>query len=223
MVAFPILNNSLKHKYFDTSPIFTNLEGAFYGEMTDHNLSNLSDEKLFALVKRGNELAFDALFTRHWKNLYRTVASFLSDKAAAEDIVQDIFFRLWTRRQVIETDNIAAYLFKAAKLQSYRQLRNKKITAGVLERANNLAFAYDTENQINFSQVQEHYQACLESMPEKTRLVFKMSRIENCSHQEIAEALGITVKTVEYHISNALRLLRRHMTEFISMLFFLHI
>ena len=189
----------------------------------NRELNNLSDEKLFALIKKGNELAFDVFFKRHWKNLFRTVSSFLSDKQVAEDIVQDIFVRLWARKKVIVTDNIAAYLFKAAKLQAYKQFRDRKITAGVLERASNLAFAYDTENQINFSQVQEHFQASLLSMPEKTRLVFKMSRLKNLSHKEISEELGISLKTVEYHVSLGLKHLRKHMTEFISLLLFLHI
>ncbi len=186
--------------------------------MKSEKLNKLSDEKLFALVKKGNELAFDALFGRFCEELYTTVASILSDTSAAQDIVQNLFIKVWTRREDISNDNIAGYLFKVAKQESLLRLRKNKITKGVLDRAANLAFAYDTENQINFSQAQEHLELSLKMLPEKTQEVFRLSRMGGLSNKEISEQLQISIKTVEYHISNALKHLKFNLREIISLL-----
>lgn len=186
-------------------------------------LKNLSDKKLFNLTQKGNELAFTTLFKRHWQALYRSIQAFISDSRAAEDIVQDIFSTIWSRREEIQTDDIVAYLFKAAKFQSFKYIRDKKPTQSLVEKTSNLAFAFDTEDKINFSQVKEQYESCLKTMPDKSKVVFELSRIENLSNHEISEKLQITIKTVEYHMRNALKHLRSNMTEFISALLFINL
>lgn len=185
--------------------------------MATIKLHNLSDQKLFALVKEGNDLAFDTLFSRYWEELYSTVASFLSDTSVAQDIVQNLFIKVWMRREEIKNDNIAGYLFKAAKQESLLQLRKNKISQRVLDRVTHLIFAYDTEDQVNFSQFKEHFELGLNALPEKTQEVFRMSRMEHLSNREISDQLRISIKTVEYHISNALKHLKYNLREFIPL------
>ena len=184
--------------------------------MTAAKLSNHSDEKLFELIKKGNELAFDTLYNRYWEVLYTKTASLLSDESAAQDIIQNLFIKLWIRRAEIRNDNIVGFLFKVAKQESLLHLRKGKISQRVLDHATRLSagFSNDTEEVVNFNQVNEQYESSLKSMPHKTQEVFKLSRIEKLTNQEISNHLKISVKTVEYHISNALKHLRAHLTEF---------
>ena len=186
--------------------------------MLPGNFTALTDHQLFELIKQGNEGAFDELFNRRWEEIYTTVAAILANQEAAQDIVQDLFIKVWTNREEIENTNITGFLFKIAKLESYQYLRKNKIRQQLLDQFNNLTFAHDTEDKINFSEVKKYYRESLKTMPEKTRIIFKLSRIENLSNQEISKKLDISVKTVEYHMSNALKHLRQHLADLMSIL-----
>ena len=180
-------------------------------------LHSYSDDQLFHLIKSGNESAFDVFFKRHWKNLFRTVLAFISNQQAAEDIIQELFADIWLRRAEIQTPDITAYLFKSAKLQSFKYFRDKKPTTSLLDKINNLAFAHETEDQIDFQELKELYEASLKTMPVKTAEVYKLSRVDCFTHREIANQLQISSKTVEYHISCALKHIRAHITEYTTL------
>jgi len=183
--------------------------------------SQMTDESLFSLIRKDNHLAFDQIFIRHWEKLFRTVYTILEDEETARDTVQDLFAKLWLKRGEIKIENVSGYLFQAIKFQAFQHLRQKKIDKKILGRVEKIAFGLTTEEAVNFNEVNEEYQKAVDSLPERSQEIFKLSRMDNLSNQDISKRLDISIKTVEYHISIALKQLRSRMTEFISVVLFL--
>lgn len=191
--------------------------------MKSSNFSALSDEQLLLLLKQSNEFAFDEIFRRYWHGLFRTASSILRDNEIARDMVQEIFTQCWLKRKELEIKKLSAYLYQATKLKCFEQLRKDKICQEVINRFDNLTFANDTEERIHLNELKECFEKSLNEMPEKSLQVFKLSRIENLTNQEIAAQLNISVKTVEYHMTNALKHLKLSLTDYfiiILILFF---
>lgn len=184
-------------------------------------VKNATDHQLFELIQKDQEPAFDELYNRYWEQLFATIFSLTSEKAAAQDITQEIFIKLWLKRKHIENQNIVGYLFKIGKLEAYQHLRRHKISEKILAQVELIAFSIDTEDKVNFAMAQEQYSKCLEQLPTKTKEIFKLSREEHLTYQEISEQLGISVKAVEYHMANALRHFRLHFSEFMTALILL--
>ena len=182
------------------------------------DIGQISEKELIDGIKESNEQAFNELYSRFWYPLFRTSYSIIRDEELARDVIQDIFTQLWIRRSELEIQNIKAYLKQSTKLKCFEFLRRKNIDTEVLDRFKQVAFTYNTELEISFQEVKKHYEESLSSIPEKSQTVFKLSRIENLSNKEIASKLNISHKTVEYHISNALKHLRLALTDFLAII-----
>ena len=176
--------------------------------MQNSNLHKFTDHKLLRLLKKDNRFAFNEIYNRYWSELYYTVFEMLKDKAIAGDIVQDVMVSLWIRRKHLEVDTLSSYLFRAIKLKTFQHLRNGKTAQYHLERMESIRFANTTEDHLDFSELREALNNSLAQLPEKCRQVFELSRFEQLSHQEIAQKLGISQKTVANHINRALKQLR---------------
>jgi RNA polymerase sigma-70 factor (ECF subfamily) len=144
--------------------------------------------------------------------LCRTAVRFTRDEAAAEDLVQDTFASLWTKRSRISTspNSVAAYLRTAVRNRSLNYLRDRKRIpvddADPTGEASHAGPRPDTA--LETAELQQRINRAIDRLPERCRLVFVMSRIEQMSHQEIAEGLRISPKTVENQMTRAYRFLR---------------
>ena len=182
-------------------------------------------------IIRGDTKAFDALFRMFYSRLVGFANSYLRDRDVAENIVQDAFLLLWERRETLSPDsNIKAWLLTVVKnnILNYieRLKRQTKIESIYAERINRelelrLFSLRDCDPEYIFSEeVAEIIRKALNSLPERCREVITMSRFDELSNKEIAEKLNITVKGVEYHITNALKKLRLELKDYLMFLFF---
>lgn len=168
-------------------------------------------------------VAFDQVYSRHWKPLYRTAFRILKDEQAAEDIVQDTFVCLWENWDTILHINIKGWLFTTSYhlvLKNLKQLRANES----LERASfSEPLAGEADEPIKTRQLQLQLESCVDSLPEQCRRVYTMSRRQEFSIKRIATELGISPKTVEYHITTALRRIRQGISRatFFLLFFFL--
>ncbi len=172
---------------------------------------DLSDADLVALLKADDEGALSAIYFRYWDKLF-SIAGPLDSLEEAEECVQDIFFSLWQRRANLElTHSLHTYLSVAVKyrvidrLDKRHRLR-KRMETNLPEWDEPLtlpADAYLIEREL-----MERIAASVSKLPEKCQIVFKLSREENKSNKEIAEELNISEKTVEGHISRAIKGIR---------------
>lgn len=178
-----------------------------------------SDEQLLALLKDGDQPAFEQIYSRYWKKLFTLAFHKLQSKHDAEDIVHDIFASIWMRRAGLEIKSLEAYLAVAVK---YRILEyfNKAINhVPVPEDSHeNLATTLPSD-QLDARILAALLSQKIHQLPEKCRIVFEQSRLEGKSNPEIAKELNISRKTVEKHITTALRQLRLNLKDFFSAFF----
>ncbi|WP_207427771.1 RNA polymerase sigma-70 factor [Pedobacter sp. SYSU D00535] len=169
--------------------------------------------------------SFEALFQVNYASLCATSYRIVQDRDIAEDIVQDVFVKLWEKKDEIKiTTSLKAYLFQSTINQSLNYLKKYKNSLN-----RETAFGRETGVDINsteqimaLKEVSRRVDEVVEALPDACRTVFILSRYEQLSYKAIAEKLNISVKTVENHMTKALKYLRKHLL-FISLLILLKI
>ncbi len=165
---------------------------------------------LAAEVKAGNTLAFKRLFDALWEPLFRHTQCIVMDEHAAKDILQDIWIDYWNRKASISPENIRAYLFQAAKYKSLNFLRNTKFNITQVEALDQ--FIQEDEFSIDVLDKEKMIGKILDNainnLPERCQIIFRMSRMEGYTNDEIAQSLNISKRSVENQISIALKKLR---------------
>lgn len=174
------------------------------------NKDNITSELLNRL-KKGDHSAFEKIFKRYSKQLFQFSLSYLKSEEAAEDIVQEVFIKIWNNRSEIKTDtSFQSYLFTIT-LNSVRKYFNQlsrlnELKHDILFDSSGLKPDFDDRSDYQF--MLDMLEELIKQMPEKRREVFIKKKIEEKSLKEISEELSITTKTVEYHITEAMRFLK---------------
>ena len=171
----------------------------------------LTNAEWHHLLQKDGEKAIEWLFQEHYAYLCRAVYKILPDSNLAEDLVQEVFFELWRRKDRIHiTSSIKAYLRRTAVNKTLNYIRDQKVKFDDEEKLPVLSSGEASANQqLEAEELQQLIDQTIDSLPERCRVVFVLSRFEDMSYKEIAEKLGISVKTVENQISKALKVLRR--------------
>lgn len=172
------------------------------------HLSDISDQKLVELFASGNKHAFEMVYDRYWKDLYKLATRILQDDAKAEDVVQEVFVSFYESLGQRKVDNLKAYLYQSTKYQCFMQLRAGKISEKHLERMNKVVFSNIVEDEFEAHELEEILEKGISALPEKCRQVFYLSRFESLSNKSIAQQLNISPKTVENQITKALKSLK---------------
>ncbi|MEM6813808.1 MAG: RNA polymerase sigma-70 factor [Bacteroidota bacterium] len=177
-----------------------------------------SDKQLLDLLKEDNRIAFNELYLRYWEGLYQFAYSVLRIEDASKDVVQDVFFNIWSNRTTQSIDNLQGYLFSSVRFEVIRQLKNGSFTVAHEEYLEEISSGNEVEERINLKELEEKLKAYVETLPEKRKVVFTLSRFKGLSNKEIAEKLDISQRTVEWHISNALNQLRQNFDKVATLL-----
>ncbi|RAV30459.1 RNA polymerase sigma factor [Sinomicrobium soli] len=169
-------------------------------------------------IKSSDRRAFQRLFEQLWPPMYTYAFSLLEDEALAKDMVQEVWIDFWERRQNIENTNIKAYLYKAVRFRTLRELRDSKIKASLLEAVETINAGDAPEEE---TPTPEEISILLENelsvLPKKCREVFKLSKLRGLKNKEIAKELGISENTVENHMTKAFELLKMSRAFFLSL------
>ena len=184
-----------------------------------------SDFDLLTLLKSDDIRAFDTLYARYFGKLYNHAYEKIHDRFLAQEVVQDLFVSFWQNRHKVEVHtSLASYFFVAIRYLIINQYKKQMIYE---QRIDKLAltqrnFTDETNEWLDYKDLQTEYQSALQELPEKCREVFTMSR-NGATNKEIAESLNISTKTVEQHITKALRTLRvllnSHLNTLVGILF----
>ncbi len=181
-------------------------------EMNSDNIFDL----LVAKIKYNDVDAVEMLFRQFYEPLVHFAFRYVNDIHTAEDVVHDIFLKLWINRQKIEFGvNIKTYLFNSVRNQSikYLQKHNREETY----KSSNIEIEYDTDTpEIQFidKESQESIMNVVMKLPPKCREIFCMNRFDELTYNEIASILEISIKTVETQMSRALKFLRKNLSSF---------
>jgi len=159
--------------------------------------------------------AFSKLFERHWNEVYQFCLKYSRDNDVAMDLTQNIFLSIWERKlEFPNAGNASAYLLKAAKFQVLNYLRNKKNTVDITdlkvlkEVPRN---GYNPETLFISTEKTTEIAMQITALAEPTRSIFLLSREKEMSYRQIADEMDLAVKTIEKHISRALRQLRKRL------------
>jgi RNA polymerase sigma-70 factor, ECF subfamily len=163
-------------------------------------------------------VAFEQLFKMHFRGLHAYAYTILKDDLVAEDIVQNVFFKVWEKRELLEIESShKAYLYKAVYHDCLNYLKHKKVKAvhamHVVRQSNDKV--ENTSGKVLMTELKQRIQAALNELPEQCRTIFQMSRFEGLKYQEIADEMGLSVKTIENQMGKALKLLRIKLVEFL--------
>jgi RNA polymerase sigma-70 factor (family 1) len=172
-----------------------------------------TDEQLVCYLMNGDESAFVAIYDKYWKTLIGLAYNHTKNRLTAEEIVQEVFYSLWKRKNELAINSLNAYLATAVKFSVFKQIRQTKLHAELLE-CNYTTSTYEKlEDQIDAKFLQEYIDGIIEQLPEKCRQVYIYSRQAGLKNYEIAHQMQIGEKAVEAHITKALKILRLNLKE----------
>ena len=179
--------------------------------------TDVTDTLLSERLRSGEQSAFQEIYHRYWYRLYQVARRKVRSEEDAEEIVQDIFVDLWERREQLLIQELNKFLFKAVKYQILSYLKAQLVRQAY--QASKQRFHQDTdtqtEEQLALKDLNEALLAGIEQLPAKTQEIFRLNRLEGRSAKEIADILLIPERTIEYHITQALRIMRSHLKDFI--------
>ncbi len=181
------------------------------------------DKDLFA-NKRNPEL-FDELFNQYSKPLFYYAAKFVDDEAA-RDIVQDVFAKLWSDQKITIKLSLNSFLFTMVRNSCLQYLEKQKVRNKYFEstklklQEEELQFYMHEKTSLIEQELEDKLNEILESLPERCKQIFTMSRFENKKNKEIAEELDISTKAVEKQITKALATIRSEMKDYLPLLLF---
>ena len=167
-----------------------------------------------------DEKAFRKLVDLFSSRLFGFAQSFLKDKLLSEEVVSDVFFKLWVhRKDLAEIENLKAYLFKATYHTSLNYLdanqRKKAISLEDVE----VDLGVDTispETKMIDKELKEIIEKAIESLPDRCKLIYKMAKVEEMKYKEIAELLNISIKTIDNQLSIAIRKIGEVIREYLN-------
>jgi RNA polymerase sigma-70 factor (family 1) len=181
-------------------------------------------EMLNERIKSGDIKAFETLFNAYYTHLTLFANRFLNDLDASEEIVSDSFVVLWEKRSTLEfTSSVQSYLYKMVQNKCLNYIKRRKIENEYVSylAKNNLLDDYpDTWNAYIQKDLESQARKAIETLPEKCREIFKLSRFEHLKNKEIAQKLNLSEKTVERQITIALEKLRHHFKNTLLSFFF---
>lgn len=170
-------------------------------------------------IAEGNEQAFEQLFKLYYSKLTAFAMSILKDIQLSEEVVQDVFTNMWTNRQHLNSEiTLKAYLFKAVNNRCMNHFRHEKVKKEHQQYtlAVNLNQNTSTESRLAVNELKSKISEGLDLLPPACREVFRLSRQQELSYKEISQVLNISVKTVENHMGKALKLMRNHLSDFLT-------
>lgn len=184
-------------------------------------MTTCSNTNLIKALQNNEAWALKQLYDTHWESMLLYAYKVLGDQALSEDIVQDIFINLWEKASQKDIKHLKAYLFKALKYKIANSIRDAKYTSLKEEHLSLIPQENNVKSAIELHDLETQVLQILDTLPSKCQNVFYLSRIKQYNNNEIAQELNISVRTVETHISNALKHFKVYMYPILVLLIWL--
>lgn len=179
--------------------------------------ASFTDAALLAAVEADDEGAFAEIYKRYSYRLFTIAYQKLKDREVAEELVQDLFENLWSRRATHQVAQVDAYLFSAIRYRIINYIKAQKVRSGyeLYVRMNGASVASETEDTLAANELTAAFMNGIRQLPDKSREVFELSRLQHCTVSEISVRVNLSEKTVEYHLTKSLKLLRQYLRDFL--------
>lgn len=174
------------------------------------------DNELYFKLKGGDEHAFQSLFRKYYSAMCHFACQFLNDRELAEEVVQDMFVKIWEKRAVLNIEtSVKHYFFRSVRNHCLNQIQHDKIKQQYANKVIESAHQeIATEQYFLEVDLMNRIEKSIDSLPPKRKEIFRLSREQGMKYKEIAETLNISVKTVEAQMGLALKYLREDLKEF---------
>ena len=177
------------------------------------------DVEIIRNLKNGDTGAMEMLYKLHWKALYTSAYNILKDKEACEDIIQELFIRIWNKRNELNiTSSLQAYLSSAIRYEVYRRLRENKRYEPIVDEMASALTGDAIYDSLEFKELETRISQAVDTLSPKCKNIYILSRNEQLSHKEIAGRLNISTKTVRNHLTHALHHVRGSIDQAIILL-----
>jgi len=175
------------------------------------NFPLINEETLLMQVAEGDEKAFRQLFEHYWKTIYGVAFAFTKSPQLAEELTQDIFLKIWVKKEMLlSIKKIDSYLYVIAKNHIFNELRKRIKEVEFKEYLQNYfkEIQSNPEQQLIFQESEMLLKRAVNDLPQQQQIIYRLSREEGLSQEEIAEKLNISKHTVKSHMNKALRSIR---------------
>lgn len=182
-----------------------------------------SDKQLFNEVSIGDERAFRILYNRYYQRMYSFACKVVKSSHVAEEIIQEVFIRLWEQRELLsEVKNPDNYVFIVIRNHTFNYLRTaarensrrEKLWEALQQRVTDEATSIEAE------EAEQFLKKLLTKLSPKQQMIFRMSREDGLSHQQIADKLQLSKDTVKKHVANSLKIFKIHLKNYVQFLLY---
>jgi RNA polymerase sigma-70 factor (ECF subfamily) len=180
---------------------------------------DLFKDELLHPIKLDNKASLERIYKQYWSKLYIYAFNVLHEREICEDIVQEIFIDLWTRRHDIQIVDLNSYLYRSVKFQIFNNFRKSKYKKQLLMKLDLIEEQYKIDELYEKEVLKTHIIEVISKLPEQRKIIFQMSRHEGLSNKEISEKLSISLQTVKNQISESLKYIRKSMKNFYLLFF----
>ncbi len=180
----------------------------------------MHNERGYMVANTDSSVLFERVFKSEFKNLHSYACSILKDEVSAEEIVQQVFYKLWEKRDNLnELQSISAYLYRSVHNDCLNYIKHSKVKAAHV--AHSVYTGKESgmhDDQLTLKELQYRIDNAVNDLPEQCRTIFQMSRFEDMKYKDIALRLGISIKTVENQMGKALRTMRSKLAEYLPVI-----
>jgi RNA polymerase sigma-70 factor (ECF subfamily) len=187
-----------------------------------------NNKQLLELLEDGDEASFKVVYNQFYSRLFYFVSEYIPNKDVVENILQDTFLTLWEKKSNLQTGtNLNAYLYTIAKNNSLKKLRDQRYRQAVFQSARLSDFELELQagaldkldtSAILFFEIEQIVKKTLDTLPPQCKLVFELSRFQHRKNIEIAEELHISPKTVEGHMTKAIKAFRLSLKDYLPLI-----
>jgi RNA polymerase sigma-70 factor (family 1) len=176
------------------------------------------EQDIIAAIKQGDERVYEKTFRKYYQSLCNYANSILKDLDEAEEIVQNTFITIWEKKTDLEINiSLKSYLYRAVHNHCLNRLKHLKVRAEHQQYAMNYySDSYEAVHETVYkNELESKLSEAIEGLPEQCKVIFKLSRFDELKYQEIADKLNLSIKTIEYQIGKALKILRTELVDFL--------
>lgn len=180
------------------------------------------EKRLIEAVRNSNKECYKQIFETYYEQLARFAFRYLKSSADAEEVVQDVFLWIWEKRRDWKVEGtLKTYLFRAVKYKALDRLRHEEVKKRYVQEQSFFREEFvnpqtEGEGKIDVERFNRIARNAIEDLPDRARVIYKLSRLEGLTYAEIAVVLEVSPKTVESQMSRALSILRKRLSKYLS-------